>query len=304
MSGEESRKAQNLSEEENRVLKLQLRPLTSVRMKDWLEIIANKEKLQGASDDVKKMVEKKLGSKIDLEPIEEVLVEQSKPESPAIVKEISISVPPPPPESRDIEYLTLEEVKFDRTINTLNTVLIEDRDVNPENHPGPWVERCVGRNKQSGNLMVLRIPARDRTIPPWEVVKYNGSVVQDKMATHSTTVIVNGVRTIHVFDKFYIHNKRRYERCCWIPDPVHQAGILYTRYVNPTTKLASAAIARISKESTDPKYEVVGAQEGGGTKEGYYRDLKRLFERHFLRRGEGAKPEDEALTKLINKIQP
>lgn len=214
--------------------------------------------------------------------------------APAVIEKRLKSDPEPPKESDDIEYLSVQEITVGEEINTLRTRLIEDPDAGA-NHAGPWTERCIGRNPETGKLQVVRIPAKEIEILPHQVVHYRGSVVMDLNATHSGNVVVGHTRYGYVFDRFYRYGKRKYERCCLVENRVHQAGLIYEKDVNEKTRKAFARIKRIPK-SSEPMYEVIGAKETD------YRDLKRLFERYFLKKHDRVEDDDPALDQLLGKI--
>lgn len=307
MSGDmtESREAQKqaLTEDENKKLLFNLRYFSPERMREWLESAENSEMLLRANETIQTMVRNKL-EKLPEENVSKLDDMLSSQKAPAFLKDgLTKSDPPKPPESKDVEYLTYEERVVERAINTIQTVLIEDLDVNPQTHPGPWIERGAGRNRETGRLIILRIPAKEREVPPWEVMHYLGNVVSDHLSVHTANVLIRRQRIGYVFDRFYHYRGKRYERVCWVPDKKHQAALMYEKFVDPTSRKGVAKIARVPG-TNNPKYEVLGAVEGGGTAEGYYRDLKRLYERFFLKRGEGAHPEDEALNALVHQIQP
>jgi len=216
--------------------------------------------------------------------------------APAIIKERLKSDPPKPPESQDIEYLAYEEVKLDEMISTLTTVLIEDPDAS-SNHLGPFIDRCMGRNPETKALMVARVPAKEIPINPDQILQYLGSVVQDHQALHSPTVIYKRRRWGYSFDRFFIHNGKKIPRCCYVPNPIHQAALMYEKMVSRKTRKPFARITQIKaalgQGTGQPMYKVLGVQEA------YYRDLKRLFERHFLRRGDEALADDVGLRILL-----
>lgn len=217
-----------------------------------------------------------------------------KQKAPAIIEKRLKSDPNPPQESNDIEYLSVEEISIGEEISTLKTRLVEDPDAG-DNHIGPWIERCVGRNQDSGKLQVVRVPAKEIEVLPTQVIHYRGSVVMDLNSVHSGNIVIGHRRFGYVFDRFFYHNGRKYPRCCLVDNRVHQAGLLYEKAVDRRTRKAFARIKRILK-STEPMYEVIGAKETD------YRDLKRLFERYFLNRHDRVEEDDPALQQLLGKI--
>jgi len=213
------------------------------------------------------------------------------PKAAAFIHERMSSTPPSPPESQDVEYMTREEILVRHTFNTIDEVHLIDHDANPETHAGPWIYRPYRRNEQTGKLIVEKIPARPYKVQPLEVMYYLGSVVQDHQAVHSNSVVVQGRRWGYIFDRFFVHNGKRYDRCCWINPRVHQAGLLFERDVDRRTRRTFARRRRIVGIGGQPTgqvmYEIVGAQETD------YRDLKRLFERFFMRKGSEDELADE-----------
>ncbi len=293
MSGDGNVSREALNEEENKKLHIQLRPLTPKLAKEWMAVEANKELLERASDQNKQMMSNKI-AKLDENPPPDNPLEKK---APAIIKERTLSILPPAPESEDVEYLTSEELLLEKRIHTKNTRFIVDQDANPGTHAGPWIHYPIGRNSQSGKMMVEKIPAKEVEVPPEHIMRYLGSVVRDRQSVHSNSVLYpKGRRNGYVFDCFYIHKGKRLERICLVENRTHQAGLMYEKYVHPKLKRGFARIRRIVG-TENAMYEVVGQGEV------YYRDLKRLFERHFLKRGEGAVPEDKALNDLVNQIQ-
>lgn len=224
-------------------------------------------------------------------------IEKENQEPPAVITERTRSDPPRAPESSDIIYLSREEVYVEKQIHTLDVVLLEDPDAGP-NHTGPFIERCIGRDAETKKLRVVRIPAKTRRIPPIEVVQYLGSVVQDRQAVHTASVVYPGKRRNgFTFDRFYVFNGNKVSRCCWIPNKIYQAGLLYEKMIDRKSRKAFARIRQIKgpagKGTGEPMYRVLGAKETD------YRDLKRLFERYFLRRGDEALADDIGLRILI-----
>jgi hypothetical protein len=223
---------------------------------------------------------------------------QAKPEkAPAfLTKGLSKSEPTPPPESGDVQYLTKQEWNIEEEISTLKSRIVRDPDINAEKHSGPWVEVCVGRDPETKHLRVVRMPGREIEILPSQVMRYRGSVIQDRQSTHKADVLIGRQRHGYVFDRFFYHNKAKLARCALVEDRVHQAGLMYERVVDKLTRKVFSRIRRI-KGTQDPMYEVVGASETD------YRDLRRLYDRYFLRRNDqGAN--DPALDQLISDGLP
>ena len=216
--------------------------------------------------------------------------------APAIIKERMTSRPPVVPESGDVEYLSMDERVIMDQVHTLTTVRIEEPDAGAE-HPGPWIDRCIGRNPETGKMRVVRVPAREVKIKPTQVLQYLGSVVEDRQSVHTATTVVEKRRWGYVFDRFFYHNGKKLARCCYVPDLIHQASILYEKAVDKKTHKAYALIRRLrapnGQRTDNPAYKLIGGQEAD------YRDLKRIYERNFLDRGNEALATDIGLGILI-----
>ena len=220
--------------------------------------------------------------------------------APATIKEQTKSEPLPPPESGDIQYFDRQERIIGDRINTLDTRLLIDHDAG-ENHPGPWVEFCHGRDAETRKLMVERVPAKEEKILPYQVMHYRGSVVMDHNAVHSSNVLIGKERRMYVFDRFFFLNGKRFDRCALVEDRKHQAGLMYEKWVPKNTAQgfsAGKAYARVRRipKTESPMYEVLGFKETD------YRDLKRLFERYFLNRGDVIQDSDPALKELFRAM--
>ena len=228
---------------------------------------------------------------------QEIMAEEEKEEgAPALIKERDKSDPPKPPESQDVEYLSYQEVCVSDRINTLDIVFVEDPTINYETHNGPWIERCAGRNPETHKLQVYKIPAKEVQVRADQVMQYLGSVVQDRLSVYTGNVIVKGRRWGYSFEKFYYLSGKRQVRCCFVDDRIHQAGLMYESVPIKSRK----TIARIrqikghlGQRTGEPMYKILGAGES------YYRDLKRLYERHFLKRGDESLADDIGLKVLI-----
>lgn len=220
-------------------------------------------------------------------------------QAPAFIEKLSKSDPPKPPESGDIVYLSAAEVSAMDQIHTIRTILVPDPDADYNKHTGPWIERCLGRDPETKKLKVARIPAKERKVDPTEVVQYLGSVVQDRQSVHTATIVHPGkTRHGYSFDHFYYFKNRKEPRCCWIPNPIHRAGLVFEKAVDKRTREAFAKIKRIrthtGMDTDEPMYRIFGAESTD------YRDLKRLFERHFLKRGPEDLADDIGLKRLLS----
>ena len=212
-----------------------------------------------------------------------------KIETPSIIKSLNEGPPTLPPQSKDIEYLSYAEVVLQDEFNTLDEMLIEDIDNTSPN--GPFIERCVGRNPENQKLRVVKFPAKAVKIRPDQVMQYLGPVTEDRQAVHSPSVVVHGRRVGYTFDRFFYHNGEKLARCCLVLDRVHQAGLMCEKVISKRRK-AFPKIKTLAHSNRDAMYRVVGQ------KETYYRDLKRLYERHFIKRGDEELAEDIGLKNL------
>lgn len=221
-------------------------------------------------------------------------------QAPAFIPELSTSEPPKPTESRDIEYLAYEEKLFGKEHNTLEYVLIPDFTIDSKTWGGPWSEMCLGMNPQTGKMMVTRVPARQREIPPNEVLQYLGSVVSDHQSVRSEIVPFKGHHG-YCFDRFYFWNGAKQPRCSWVPDHIHQAYLIFEKAIHYRSRKPFARIRRLrgpmGSVTSEVSFRVLLPKS---QREGYYRDLKRLFERHFISKDEEEMAEDVGLKILVN----
>lgn len=214
--------------------------------------------------------------------------------APAIISERAKSERPKPPESQDVEYLSYREISLGKRVSTLDMINIEDPAADYETHPGPWIERCKGVNPETHKMQVYRIPAKQIKVLPEQVMQYLGSVIKDHQAVHTVTLSIRHRRTGYCFDHFFIHNGKRLARCCYVPDRNHQAGLMYEKRIDRQTRKPFAIIRRIKGSKDEPAYQVVGLKS-----EPDYRELKRLYERHFMRTGDEILADDIGLKYLI-----
>lgn len=232
----------------------------------------------------------------ELIDLEEELVEEEPQKAPVYIKELDQSQPPKPPESQDVVYLTEAEAKIGAQFNTRKTMLVHNPNL-PDSHPGPFIERCLGRDPETRRLIIARLKAEEVEVLPEQMMRYRGNVVQDYQSVHTNFVMYNRRRWGYIFDQFFLHNGKRQERCCLVLDRIHQAGLMYERVVGKQSQRAFSRIRQIKgftgQATGEPMYEVIGQ------KEGYYRDLKRLYDRHFLKRGNEELADDIGLKNLI-----
>jgi len=289
--------------------------LNSEEFKPW--VLSNEVGIVEASDDLRTKLHQKWtkfygdeplpdwkitvsdGSKTGI-PSELINLEEEhkeeKPKAPAIIKELDSSMPPKPPESQDVIWLTEAEAKTGFQFNTRKTMLVHDPML-PDSHAGPFIERCLGRDQNTRQLIMERLKAREVEILPEQMMRYRGNVVQDFNSVHTCFVVYNRRRWGYVFDAFFVYNGKKYDRCCLVLDRIHQAGLMYEKVVGKKTMKAFSRIRQIKgfmgQATGEPMYEVIGQ------KEGYYRDLKRLYDRHFLKRGNEDLADDIGLKNLI-----
>ena len=303
MSSEErSRKA--LTDQENQKLIGSIRPGRKDNFKTWLT--DNMSRFEGASEEVFQEAEKKYVNHYGLEESypegwDDMKATSAEPvEAPAIISELSKSDPPKPKESRDVEFVGYNDYVIGQQVSRLDEMLVEDTEL-PGDWGGPFIERCMGRNQNSGKMLVARIPARAVKVEPEQVMSYRGNVVADHLSTHSNTVKLARRRTVYVFDRTYKDPRsgKEYTRCSLVLDRVHQAGLMYEKAVDKRAKKAYARIRRqrgfMNQVLDEPMYEVIGAKQTD------YRDLKRLFERHFLQTPQEALADDIGLKILTGQ---
>lgn len=204
--------------------------------------------------------------------------------APVIIKELSSSDLPLPPESKDVQYLTREEEKIRAENNTLEYMHVPVEDGLPSD---AVIKTCSGRDPETHKLIVNEIPARRVKILPHMVMQYLGSVVSDHLSVHTANFTIRKRRFGYTFDRFFNYNGQKLSRCCLVVDRVHQAALLYEKFTNPKTLRADIRLRKCRDERGNAiskafMYRVIGAQETD------LRDLKKLFERNFLRRDEEA----------------
>lgn len=303
MSSEERSRKAPLTGQENQKLILSVRPGRKDNFRTWL--IDNMNRLEGASGEVFQEIENKYVKFYGEEPYpkgwDDIKATSAEPvEAPAIISELSKSDPPKPEESNDIEFVGYNDYIIGKQVSRLDELLVGDPDL-PSDWGGPFIEKCTGRNQISGKLMVERWPAKAVKIQPEQVMSYRGSVISDHLSTHSNAVKLSRKRHGYIFDRTYLdpRSKKEYTRCCLVLDRVHQAGLMYEKAVDKRAKKAYARIRRqrgyMGQILDEPMYEVIGAKSTD------YRDLKRLFERHFLTTPQEALADDIGLKILTGQ---
>jgi hypothetical protein len=287
-SGELNGSRKALSEDENLKLGNKIKVMPADKLQDFLS--SEIDQLNGAGLDVKEVIEKKLNKHFpDAELPEELnLIEWNTGitaeinKAPAIISKVSSSDDIPlPPKEDDVIYVDGIGNSMEFRINALDKMLVPYPDA-PNSHTGPFIERCGGVDHDSKKKMMVRVKAKWVTIEPWMVVQYLGNVIMDHQSDHSETIMYKKNRIKYVFDRTYIdpRNGKEYERCCLITDRIHQAGLVFEKVVHKQTFKAFARVRRMRGPGGQPtdsiQYRVIGNSEGDN------RDLRRLYERHFM----------------------
>lgn len=247
------------------------------------------------NDDVNAIdpIDQTSNQKIESQDVEEPEQSQDS-QAPVYIEKLSKSIFEPIPLSNDVEFLTHEENMIGTQISTLDTILV--RDPNNRNPNGPWVHECKGRNPETHKLIIEKIPAKVVKVEPSQIVRYRGNVAADLNSVHTANFSLRGKRECYVFDRFFSYKGKRLERCCLVMDRIAQAGLLYEKKVSKKTFKGIARLKQIRAngvETGKAMYEVIGAEEPD------YRDLKRLFERHYMRKTEDDIADDIGLKSLI-----
>ena len=126
-------------------------------------------------------------------------------------------------------------------------------------------------------------------VPHEEVVFFTRGVIMDRNSVHSDSVVIGAERRGHVFDRTYTYNGKLYHRCAYIPNRVERAGILYKKMIDRQTRRPVAVLKKFTG-TNDPMYQIIGGQEAE------YRDLRRIFERNYIKRSKGV--QDDELDKF------
>jgi hypothetical protein len=170
------------------------------------------------------------------------------------------------------------EEKVARETASINIALIPDP-AGPIKHVVPTM-----RDPETHKQMYMDVRFKPINVPPDEVLFYTGSPIIDFHATHSDTVSIQGKRTVVVFDRTYTYKDRVIPQCAWVPDKAVRAGILFGKMIDQRTKQPFGVMKKLGDGKT-PMFQIVGGKETD------YRDLKRIFERVFIK-GEGPKIDD------------
>ena len=164
-----------------------------------------------------------------------------------------------------------------------------------------WVRDINGNKKmkvpqfrdENGKMIYSEEKFREITVPPDEVVFYTQSVIKDWHSSHAATVVLGNDRHGVVFDRTYTYNGRVYYRCAWIPNKNVRAGVVYEKKIDKRSKMPIAVMKKVPETNTEC-YQIVGGQEAD------YRDLKRIFERIWIKKGGSAEVNgDEELNKFM-----
>jgi hypothetical protein len=181
--------------------------------------------------------------------------------------------------------------KFAAETRNINIALIPD--------PNGNVKRTkpTGMDPEKHRMNYENILYRAIEVPPEDVLIFMGSPVKDLHNTHSATVNIQNKRTVVVFDRTYVFGGRTIQQCAWVPDRKIRAGILFTKRIDRQTRRPLAVLRRMADGAT-PMYQIVGA------KEPEYRDLRRVFERVFIKGGRPGEMDDELDKFMHESIGP
>lgn len=187
------------------------------------------------------------------------------------------------PSVRDLDGRSKSQVLAD-TLSSINKVLVRDPD-------GKIKQKWPSyRDPEPPHRMIeIEVRFTEIEVPHEEVIYYTHGVIMDRNSSHSDSVLIGNERRGHVFDRTYTFNGKLYHRCAWIPNRVERAGILYKKMINRQTRRPVAVLKKFAG-TNDPTYQIIGGQEAD------YRDLRRIFERSFLKRNTGQ--EDDELDRF------
>ena len=173
---------------------------------------------------------------------------------------------------------------------------------------GPIIEkRPTMRDPETHKQIYMELRFRQYKIPNHEVLFYTGSVITDYNASHQETIEIGGKRLGFAFDRTYLYRGRLYTRCVWapdepeylgldhnIPEKVAAAGLLFCKMIDRRSRQPIAVLKR-QLDGRTPMYQIVGGKE----MEPRYRDLKRVFENFFIKRGGPIDSRDEGLSNFM-----
>lgn len=170
--------------------------------------------------------------------------------------------------------------------SSINKVLIRDPD-GPIKIKFPSIRDPEPPHK----MIMIELSFSEIDVPHEEVLFYTRGVVMDRITSHSASVLIGNERRGHVFDRTYMYNGRLYHRCAWIPNHVERAGIMYKKMIHRRSRRPVAILKKFPGEPPVPMYQIIGGQEAD------YRDLRRIYERAFIKRKQGE--EDDELDNLM-----
>lgn len=165
-------------------------------------------------------------------------------------------------------------------LNSINKALIPDENGDVE------MKFPVMRDPETKQMMYATQNFRWVSVPPEEVLYYTQSTIIDLHSDHTATVIAEGKRHPVVFDRTYTYKGKVYQRCAWVPSPVVRAGVMYEKKIDRVSRRPVAVIKKIQGSNT-PAYQIVSNVETD------YRDLKRIYERAYIKRGVSSQIQDD-----------
>ena len=187
------------------------------------------------------------------------------------------------PSVRELDGRSKSQVLAD-AISSVNKVMVRD----PEGKiKQSWPSH---RDPEPPHKMInIEMRFSEIEVPHEEVIFFTHGVIMDRNSVHSDSVVIGSERRGHVFDRTYTYNGKLYHRCAYIPNRVERAGILFKKMINRQTRRPVAVLKKF-QGTNDRMYQIIGGQEAD------YRDLRRIFERSFIKRSRGT--EDDELDKF------
>jgi len=171
---------------------------------------------------------------------------------------------------------------------SINTALVPDENGKID------VDIPIGMDQNSKKMMYTKIPHSKIDVPPDEIVAFMGSVIMDRHNSHSETINYDGQRHLVVFDRSYTHGQRVFNRVAWIPNKAIRSAVVFEKKIDRQTKRPIAVLRKLGQDqSAPPMFQIVGGEEAD------YRDLKRIFERVFIKKGSPV-GEDEELNNFMH----
>jgi hypothetical protein len=114
-------------------------------------------------------------------------------------------------------------------------------------------------------------------VPPHQIVYFTGKEIKDWHNCHSDSVESDRIRYGFVFDRTYTYRRKVYVQCCWVPDEKLRAGLIFEKKIHSQTRKPLAVLKKLKGAPNSPAYQIVGAKETD------YRDLRRIYDRYFLK---------------------